>query len=175
MSRPLTARDCGCTEEQFTLLKRIGAGIIANGDRPYKTPIVAFQRHRNLAKFRGIGFELTIWEWWTIWQESGRWDQRGRGHGYMMCRKGDVGPYAVGNVFIATGAHNVSTGPARKSDRLPRGVGQTSAHTFNAQICINGKRRHLGSFPTPELAGQAYQAALDASRRFPLSNYGGRA
>lgn len=52
-----------------------------------------------------------VWEWWTIWQMSGRWEERGRGHGYMMCRKGDVGPYALGNVVIATGDFNAAIQP----------------------------------------------------------------
>ena len=60
-----------------------------------------FQKQRSGAKARGIGFDLTLEEWWSIWGNSKRWKQRGRGVGkYCMGRFGDVGPYAVGNVKI---------------------------------------------------------------------------
>jgi hypothetical protein len=40
------------------------------------------------------------------WADSGKWSERGQGHGYAMCRKGDVGPYAPENVYIATAVQN---------------------------------------------------------------------
>ncbi len=70
-------------------------------------PSIAWCRHRQTARARGIAFELTLWQWWTIWQESGHWDERGNGaEKYAMCRFNDVGPYAVGNVYIATNSQN---------------------------------------------------------------------
>lgn len=56
-----------------------------------------------------IEFQLTFPQWWTIWQRSGRWEERGNraGH-YVMCRKNDIGPYAVGNVFIGSFSRNVA-------------------------------------------------------------------
>ena len=57
--------------------------------------------HKSKAKSRGIEFNLTFEEWWDIWQQSGKWEQRGCRKGqYVMSRKNDVGPYAIGNVFI---------------------------------------------------------------------------
>lgn len=68
-----------------------------------------FQRHKSSAARRGIGFELTLGEWLSIWQESGFFSLRGRGRGrYCMSRIGDVGPYAVGNVFIQSCEQNTS-------------------------------------------------------------------
>lgn len=59
------------------------------------------------AKSRGIGFTLTFEQWWDIWNKSGHWDQRGIGKGqYVMSRRGDIGPYEIGNVFIQTQAGN---------------------------------------------------------------------
>ena len=57
--------------------------------------------HKSKAKARGIEFNLTYEEWWSIWQKSGQWENRGCKRGqYVMSRYNDVGPYAVGNVFI---------------------------------------------------------------------------
>lgn len=56
-----------------------------------------------MAKYRGIEFHLTFEEWWDIWNQSGKYEQRGRGAGkYCMSRKNDTGPYALGNVYIQT-------------------------------------------------------------------------
>lgn len=41
---------------------------------------------------------------------------------------------------------------------LPKGV-SPQAGRFKAQICINGKKRHIGMYATPEEAAQAYRAA----------------
>jgi hypothetical protein len=60
---------------------------------------------------RGIPFLLSFEQWLSIWTESGKLDQRGRGADkFCMCRNGDVGPYEVGNVFIGTGRENVRAG-----------------------------------------------------------------
>ena len=39
----------------------------------------------------------------AVVDDLGNWEERGRGHGYQMCRVRDAGPYAVNNVYIATG------------------------------------------------------------------------
>lgn len=57
------------------------------------------------SKQRDISWELTFDQWWTIWQESGHWEERGPG-GYAMCRAGDVGPYSELNVRIDTWRNN---------------------------------------------------------------------
>lgn len=124
-------------------------------------PTRAFIEQRRNAGVRGIGWELTLHQWWSIWQQSGHWAQRGRGQGYCMCRKGDVGPYAIGNVFIATSRENSSTGKGKKSG-LPMGVSKVVKGSYVAYIahrCVGGKRKHLGSFKAPELAHAAYLAA----------------
>lgn len=74
----------------------------------WKSPIGYFVSQRNNAKKRGIQWNLTLKEWWDIWQESGKWDQRGRNSGeYVMARYGDTGPYEVGNVKIIQCSDNV--------------------------------------------------------------------
>ena len=70
-----------------------------------------YTQHKSNAKRRGIDFLLTLDEWKSIWLESGKFDQRGKGaEKYCMCRIGDVGAYEVGNVFIELGKKNVSDG-----------------------------------------------------------------
>ena len=70
-------------------------------------PTLAFSMQKRNARERGIGWELSLWQWWKIWEQSGHWADRGRGHGYCMCRLNDSGPYAVDNVYVATGAENM--------------------------------------------------------------------
>jgi hypothetical protein len=69
-------------------------------------PTYAFSEQRKNAKSRGIDWEITFYDWWKVWEQSGHWEERGRGNGYCMCRIKDSGPYAIGNVYIATGAQN---------------------------------------------------------------------
>lgn len=73
-----------------------------------QTPICKFVQQRNNAKRRNIDWQLTLGEWWQIWEASGKWDERGRGSGYVMARHGDTGPYAVGNVKVINGRENQS-------------------------------------------------------------------
>lgn len=80
-----------------------------------KKACIAYSDQRREAKRRGLGWELNLWGWWTIWQESGKWELRGKYRGnYVMCRKDDLGPYSRENVYIATCSHNVSSSSSRK-------------------------------------------------------------
>lgn len=68
----------------------------------------AFARQRHQAKQRGIEWDLDFAEWWAIWESSGKLNQRGRGKNkYCMARKGDSGPYTLGNVKIITFQQNI--------------------------------------------------------------------
>lgn len=76
-----------------------------------------FAQQARHAKERGISWELTFSQWWSLWQESGHWEDRGRRSGqYVMCRRGDFGPYAIGNVYIASVEHNGETGAQLVND-----------------------------------------------------------
>lgn len=79
---------------------------LKRGDK--KHPIRIFEQQRNSAKRRGVGWQLTLSEWWRIWQESGHWEERGRGKGYCMARWADDGPYSAENVYICTCGQNFS-------------------------------------------------------------------
>lgn len=84
----------------------------AKATRIVDSPILSdakkkFRQQRSGAKKRGIGWELTFDQWWDIWTQSGKWSDRGRGAlRCCMARKLDRGPYAVGNVYIATNSIN---------------------------------------------------------------------
>lgn len=67
-----------------------------------RTPRGKYVRHKQNARRRGVGFELTFAQWWHIWDMSGKWLLRGNRRGkYAMLRIADAGPYSVANVYIA--------------------------------------------------------------------------
>lgn len=151
----------GCTNDFWIELRDLGLRMIEAGASKDATPLRAFQHQRFAASRRRIGWKLTLPEWWSIWQDSGHWSERGVGRGYMMCRVGDIGSYEVGNVFIGPGVENLSA--ATKKYDLPIGVSRTYKSRINpyrAYCNIGGKQRHLGSFPTIEAAERAYLTAL---------------
>lgn len=119
-------------------------------------PTRAFCAQRSNANKRGISWEMNLWQWWSIWQQSGHWNERGRGQGYVMCRVGDTGGYSVGNVFIAPARTN-SSEQKRKKSGLPIGVRKDKRCIgYYAVRNIDGVKYRRGSFPTPELAYAAY-------------------
>lgn len=67
-----------------------------------------YHAHKGVAKQRNVPFELSYDEWINIWLASDKYDLRGTGKGkYCMSRKGDIGPYAVNNVFIQLHTNNI--------------------------------------------------------------------
>ena len=91
-----------------------------------------FEQRQN-ARNRGISFELTFDDWFAIWQQSGKWELRGRGKGtYVMSRIGDAGPYAVNNVYINSQEQNASEGSLK-----PR----TDKHRDSIANALKGKQK----------------------------------
>lgn len=75
------------------------------------TPEAKYGAHRGRAKQFRIPFRLTFEQWWSIWQKSGHWYQRGTnknfpGGGYVIARFEDKGAYEIGNVRIITQQEN---------------------------------------------------------------------
>ena len=83
-------------------------GIKIRGPWQKNTPTCAYLTQKRSARYRGIGWEFDFPSWWRIWQESGKWNERGRGPGYCMSRFGDSGPYHPENVYICTIGQNFS-------------------------------------------------------------------
>lgn len=99
----------GLTVAGLEELKRIGHEMMLAGVNRERTPIGAFNQQRNNAIRRNVSWQLTLGQWWRIWQRSGKWDQRGKAHDeYVMCRFKDTGPYSADNVFIQTAGENVA-------------------------------------------------------------------
>lgn len=186
----------GCSVAERRKILRVNAQMRGQGIGRYRSPTYAYSSQRFNAKRRGIDWNLTLIEWWSIWESSGKWNERGRGYGYMMCRFGDVGAYEAGNVYIATGVHNGKVQPnnpyrtshpdhdkvsyslgkvvtrrrpkgrKRVNVGLPTGV-FVRGKKFCAKAILNKKAKHLGTFKTPEEAHQAYLAAISLPQPHP--------
>lgn len=120
------------------------------------------------AAVRGIEWEITFPEWMSVWRDSGHFSERGRGVGrYVMGRTGDVGPYAIGNVYITECGDNIRDyHAARKargvsylagsSSRLGSGRGWTF---YDGKYQVVAGKRYVGRFATKKEAELAYQRA----------------
>jgi hypothetical protein len=108
------------------------------GRPPAYTPRDKFRWHKGTAAQRGIPFLLSFDEWWSIWERSGRWHQRGcrRGH-YCMARNGDVGAYVTGNVKIIPCEKNNSEGHLGRSGNAK--IGPLSARLIRRKYARGGK------------------------------------
>jgi len=93
----------GCT---YGELIRLNSGI---APRVGSSAAGKFRQQKNNALARKVAWAITFPQWMAIWAESGHWNERARTRdGYVMARKGDTGPYAVGNVYITTLAGNTA-------------------------------------------------------------------
>lgn len=71
------------------------------------TMYAQFCIQRTNAKARAIFWELTYDQWKSLWDKSGKWNERGtKLNQYCMCRYNDVGPYSIDNVRIDTVLNN---------------------------------------------------------------------
>lgn len=119
----------GCTLEQFQ-------SVCTRRPKGTTSPYSAFVWQRNHANCRGVEWKMKFWEWYSVWQESGKWEERGRGAGrYCMCRMGDEGAYELGNVYIGSVVHNSTMGRTlaheRKKYRTP---------FYRAMIAAGGRK-----------------------------------
>ena len=119
-----TCKKCGIEKELLAFEFRKDNGLYrkvcreclrpsanAKAKKNRSTLIGKYKMQQRNAIDRGIPFLLTYEEWLKIWNDSGKLEQRGRGaNKFCMCRVGDLGSYAIGNVFIGTGRENVKAG-----------------------------------------------------------------
>jgi hypothetical protein len=110
------------------------------------TPRGQYIRHKMNAKARGVPFQLTYRQWLAVWTLSGKWRRRGREpRQYVMCRKGDRGAYAIGNVYIATNAYNMRE--ANRTSAQPDGVRVLRRHTARSTT-VTFESSEAASLPT---------------------------
>jgi hypothetical protein len=148
------------------------------GTRNTKSPMAKFLQHKYNAAIRGVKFEFIFADWWRIWQESGKWGQRGRGKGYVMARHNDGDtPYSPGTVYICSGAQNVKDSfaiwpaaerLANRVSKIGTGLGYTITSNQKNPYAVVVKKKYVGSFPAPELARAAYLAAAEEHKRTQL-------
>lgn len=93
----------GCTVDQYQMLRSLTRQMKKGGCSHGVTPLGAYNNQIRNARFRKIEWNFKLWTWWQVWQQSGKWEQRGRsGDAYVMARPFDSGPYEPGNVYITT-------------------------------------------------------------------------
>lgn len=170
----------GCSRAEMAKVRALGRQIIAKGGTASSTPLGAYTSQRSNAKSRGIAWNLVFWEWWSIWQESGKWEQRGRAaDAYVMCRFRDDGPYEIGNVYIATLRHNSSVQPnnpsrtahpdhaeyqrRKRSERRANPAKRVASHKPTNPDLPLGVTRHKGRFIA--------QCSLDGQNKY-LGSFG---
>lgn len=183
-----TMKRYGC---DYDTANRINGGQFFNKNG---TPVKAFWNQKWSATYtRKIEWRLTLPEWYAIWEASGHLHERGRGRdGYCMARFNDVGPYAVGNVYITSIAGNVRDYQAALKvrgvvcpdgwTRLPEKSHIATGRPRPSGIARNRKVRgwtlvkksktnrfqvviggkYIGRFPTQEAAEQAVRNARQA-------------
>lgn len=91
----------GITLEQWKTLLRANHEARDRGLPESQWPTHCFMQKRSNVTSQGQLWELTPWEWWMIWVNSGKWEQRGRGAGnYCMTRQDRSKPWTVDNTII---------------------------------------------------------------------------
>lgn len=119
----------------------------------------AWREQRINATNRGIGWQLTLGQWWAIWESSGKWDQRGRGRGrYCLARYADRGDYVPGNVWVCEFTENCREAMAHA--KSPDGDNVHLAYPGSSRpwVAKQGKT-FIGTFATRD-------EAVNAKRRF---------
>lgn len=131
------------------------------------------------AKERNIPFLIPFDDWINWWLKTGHWYERGCKSGqYVMCRKGDVGPYTLDNIFCDTANKNVSTAAHRKKTyisldpkyflslfkRPDTDNWQTRFKIDNQWYMLTTKKKDINE------ASQFAKEALEKYKSSPLSN-----
>lgn len=140
----------------------------------------AFRGHRNQAKRRGIEFQLSFAQWLRIWEKSGHLVERGCKRGqYVMARKGDRGPYAVGNIKIILHTENSrewERTPAYRERKRLESTGRRHTQKARAKMSANRRGKYQGGNKklTPEQV-RAIRAAYPGETQTALARqYGVR-
>ena len=126
---------------------------------------MAKQRYKEQLKkanSRKIDWLFTFEDWCKVWEDSGKWDQRGCRKGeYVMSRLGDVGPYSPANIVIKLCSENVSEAQAGKI------ITRSAAHQKKINDANRGKtwKQRLVSCVSCKKAG-----GINLMKKYHLSN-----
>jgi hypothetical protein len=86
--------------------------LAINGGKPISTPdypVWTFRESRRQAVSVGYEWDISIKDWWAIWQASGKWEQRGRkAESYALFRKDNQGPFSADNLEVVTFSQGIS-------------------------------------------------------------------
>jgi DNA-binding CsgD family transcriptional regulator len=119
----------GCSRAQYRMLKKTRATR-------------AFTELNRNSHRDGYAVDLTLWQWWTLWQESGHWDDRGRGHGYWLFRPRSDAPLSIDNYCIAPGSEAIRLMKQLEPSRFPsRGSRIPSAQPELAAMGVQANLR----------------------------------
>lgn len=98
----------GCSRAQYKEILNAGGTL-------------AFSRLKMNAEHGGFEVDMTLFQWWGVWQASGHWNNRGRGrHGYWMFRLTADAPLSIDNYCIATGGEAMRFMRQVDPSRFPR-------------------------------------------------------
>ncbi len=118
-----TGKPCPKGHISFKYVSNYACKECCKPDKKYQAKYRAslkgqYVRHKHHAKDRGVEFKLSFEEWLSIWETSGKLDERGnRGGKYVMSRYKDRGAYEVGNVFIQPFSDNISEGNITRHEK----------------------------------------------------------
>ncbi len=99
-----------------------------------KTPMGRYIRHQANANRRGIPWKFTFETWWKMWEDSGKWELRGRKSGmFCMARNGDRGEYSPENVqIVQMGVNSTEAQKTRKTKKIKTDKRWSMTNDFDA-------------------------------------------
>lgn len=158
-------RESACAKREAYWLSKYGLPFAVVKQLQQDGVTKGFQDHKRNSAARGIPFHMTFIDWLSVWQASGKLDQRGRGKGkYVMSRIRDDGAYELGNVHVQLATEN-------SREAVEKWRGTTKEHTGVYLLAPGNKRPwmagvgrvSLGRFETKQQAVEARAAYLAAN------------
>ena len=138
-----------------------------------------FNQHRWNAKLRDVPWLLTFEQWYGIWVASGKWALRGPRIGqYCMARKGDSGPYAVGNVYIELSTVNVADGTRGRKRTPEQNAARSEWMRGNSNgsgmlwVSKDGVSRHVKADVADTLIAEGWSRGREAMKKRTASTSG---
>lgn len=152
--------------------------------------VAAFRQQKANAARRGIGWNLSLGDFWKIWQDSGKWQERGRGKGkYCLSRYTDKGDYTIGNVWVCSFSENCREAHShskRGSDNIHflypgtrkpwlAKYGRKSIGYFSTrEEAEAAKREYLSGLPLREVKGWTFDKKLKSRPYFVQASRNGK-